>query len=330
MLRFSPRTRLRRRPVGLVLVIAALPLATACSAFSDDPGEPKQVAAAFYPLAWVSEQIAGDHLDVVSVTKPGGEPHDLELTPRETALIADSGVVIYEADFQPAVDAAIEANATGTVLDVTDAVNLIPFDAEDHSDHSGEGHSGEGSEEEHSTDDGHDHGENDPHFWQDPARMAELGDAVADTFAEVDPDHADDYRDAAAALRTRLEKLDRDYADGLADCQRDVLVVNHDAFGYLTKYGVHVEPIVGITPDAAPTAADQEKLRDLIRTEKITTVFAETLGSSKKAAETLSDDLGLTLDVLDPIEGPASSDAEDDYVALMRANLTKIEKANGC
>ena len=43
--------------------------------------------------------------------------------------------------------------------------------------------------------------------------MADLGDAVADTLAELDPDHADDYSANAADLRTDLEALDGEYAD---------------------------------------------------------------------------------------------------------------------
>ena len=47
-------------------------------------------------------------------------------------------------------------------------------------------------------------------------------------------------------------------------------------------------------------------------------------------AETLADDLGVTTAVLDPIEGLSDETAEEDYLSLMRANLTALERANGC
>jgi zinc transport system substrate-binding protein len=34
--------------------------------------------------------------------------------------------------------------------------------------------------------------------------------------------------------------------------------------------------------------------------------------------------------VLDPIEGLSDASADEDYVSLMRANLTALEQANGC
>ena len=103
----------------------------------------------------------------------------------------------------------------------------------------------------------------------------------------------------------------------------------HDAFGYLQKYGVHVEPITGLSPDAEPTPADLGRLQDLIRSDGITTVFSETLVSAK-TADTLAQDLGIRSAVLDPIEGLSDRTAGQDYLSLMHRNLQSLEKANGC
>ena len=40
------------------------------------------MAAAFYPLQYVAERVAGDHAEVDNLTTPGTEPHDLELDHR--------------------------------------------------------------------------------------------------------------------------------------------------------------------------------------------------------------------------------------------------------
>jgi zinc transport system substrate-binding protein len=299
-----------------------------CSAFSDDTGSSADgvaVAAAFYPLQYVAERIAGDHATVENLTSPGGEPHDLELTPRETADIASASLVIYQRGFQPTVDDAVDENAGGDTLDVTDAVELRPVaEGHDH-DHEGEGE----GESEHEEEADHDHGDIDPHFWHDPLLMADLGDAVAEQLAEIDSANADDYDSAAADLRADLEDLDAAYADGLAQCERDTVVVSHDAFGYLTRYGLHFESIAGLSPDAEPTPADLGHLQELIRDEGLTTVFYESL-VSPDIAEQLAQDAGVKTAVLDPIEGLTDQTADEDYLSLMRSNLSALQEANGC
>jgi zinc transport system substrate-binding protein len=106
-------------------------------------------------------------------------------------------------------------------------------------------------------------------------------------------------------------------------------VVSHDAFSYLSRFGLRVESIVGLSPDAEPTPADLARLQELIRTEGITTVFSERL-VSPRLAQTLADDLGVRTAVLDPIEGLSDQTADDNYVSLMLSNLTALEEANGC
>ena len=280
-----------------------------CSAFSSDAGSSAdgvEVAAAFYPLQYVADRVAGDHATVENLTAPGGEPHDLELTPKETAEIVRSDLVVYQRGFQPAVDDAVDENAGGDVLDVASVVDLVPF--RDH---------------------GVDSDEDDPHFWQDPLLLADVGDAVADQLAKVDPDHADDYTSNAADLRSDLEQLDQDYADGLTGCERSTVVVSHDAFGYLQRYGITMDAILGLSPDSEPTPADLARLQKVIRHDGVTTVFSESL-VSPETAEQLAKDTGVKSAVLDPIEGLSDETADEDYLSLMRSNLAALEEANGC
>ncbi|MDQ6527043.1 metal ABC transporter substrate-binding protein [Nocardioides sp. LHD-245] len=326
--------------------LTALTLSTtACSALSEDDGSGSDaggsttdVVAAFYPLEYVAARVAGDRATVTSLTKAGVEPHDLEINVQDTARIAKADLVVFESEFQPAVDETVAENAGGETLDVTDVVELEPFEehadehTDEHADEEGEHadehadeHAGEDGEEGHD----HEHGEFDPHFWHDPIRVATYGDAVAASLAELDPAHADDYEANAADLRSDLEALDEEFTTGLATCERDTIVVSHDAFGYLEKYGLHMAPIAGLTPDAEPTPAAIAELQQLIEQEGITTVFSETL-VSPKLAETLAGDLGIASKVLDPIEGLTEDTADQDYLSLMRSNLAALRTANGC
>jgi len=304
-----------RVPVAL---LAASTLLAGCGALSDgSSGNGRRIAAAFYPLAYAAERVAGDRYDVVNLTQPRQEPHDLELDVQATADITDAGLVIVVRGFQPAVDATVDENAEGEVLDVAEVVELRPAAA-----HEDEHEDEEAGEE-------HDHGDLDPHFWVDPLLMADLGDAIADRLADLDPDHADEYAANAADLRADLEALDQEYADTLGGCRIETVVVNHDAFGYWERYGLHIEPIVGLSPDAEPTPADLARLQQLIRDEQINTVFSETL-VSKKTAQTLAGDLGIDAAVLDPVEGLSDQTAGEDYLSLMSKNLQVLRSANGC
>ncbi|GAA1154565.1 metal ABC transporter substrate-binding protein [Nocardioides aquiterrae] len=293
----------------LLAALPALLLLSGCAAFTDDSvglDNGVQVATAFYPLQYVAERVAGGHADVENLTAPGGEPHDLELTVRETAEVAQADLVVYERGFQPSVDDAVAENAEGDVVDAAEVVDLVPF-------------------REH----GVDSAEDDPHFWQDPLLLAEVGDAVADRLSEIDPDHADDYAANAADLRADLERLDEEYASGLAHCARTTVVVSHDAFGYLQRYGLRMTAILGLAPDAEPTPAGLGRLEDLVRSEGITTVFSESL-VSPAVADSLARDTGVASKVLDPIEGLSDETAGEDYLSLMRANLRALREANGC
>ena len=309
-------------PALAVIALASTSAALAgCSAFSGDEGSADddgvRVATGFYPLQFVAERVGGDLVSVDNLTVPGQEPHDLELTIKETATLAQADLVVFEQGFQPAVDDAVETSAVGAVVDAAEVVELRPAE-EDPQQH-----------EEHAEEEEHDHGDLDPHFWQDPMLLADLGDEVASTLAEIDEDHADEYAANAADLRDDLERLNASYTGGLLDCERDTVVVSHDAFGYLERYGLHFEPIAGLSPDAEPTPSDLARLQQLIDEEGITTVFGERL-APPALADTLASDADVTTAVLDPVEGLTDETEDEDYLSLMAANLVALREANGC
>ena len=296
------------------MALASALLLAGCGGSADGAGNGRSAVAAFYPLAWVTGRVAGDEWTVENLTQSGQEPHDLELTIAQTAALEDADLIVLEDGFQPAVDGTVEG-ADAPVLDAAAVVDLLPASEDEHE--------GE-TEEEHA-----EHGELDPHFWLDPLLVADLADAVAGELGEIDPDAAQTYADNAAALRAELESLDADYTAGLASCERTTTVVSHQAFGYLARYGLDFEPIAGLSPDAEATAADLARLQELITEDGVTTVFSERL-ISPKMGETLADDLGVSTAVLDPIEGLSDDTADEDYLSLMRENLTALERANGC
>jgi len=303
----------------IVATSVATPLVLAgCGALGGGSGEEgTTVVASFYPLAYVAERVAGDHAEVVNLTSPGGEPHDAELNVRQTAELADADLVVYEKGMQPSVDDAVDQNGPDRVVEVTEVVELEPADEEAH----------EGESEEEQAD--HADSDVDLHFWLDPERMSTLAAEVERHLSEVDPGNAADYEANLAALETDLSDLDADYQEGLSACEVDTVVVSHDAFGYLEKYGLHFEPIAGLSPDAEPSAARLTELADLVEKEEVTVVFSETL-VSPALAQTLARDLDVETGVLDPIEGLSDATADEDYLSLMRTNLDELRTANRC
>lgn len=312
------RSATRLRTLTSVAVPAVLLLAGCGGPLAgDDSGDGPRVVASFYPLEYVAERVVGEHADVVNLTSPGVEPHDLELSVRQTAEVSEADLVVYEKDLQPAVDEAVAQHGPDQVVEVSEVVDLAPLDPAEHEDE---------SEEEHAD---HAESEVDLHFWLDPERLGTLAEEVQRRMSELDPDHAADYEANLEALREDLAEVDAAYEQGLADCEIQTVVVSHDAFGYLEKYDLRFESIAGLSPDAEPSAAHLAELADLIESEGVTTVFSETL-ASPAMAETLARDLGIETAVLDPIEGPGDEGSDEDYLSLMRTNLADLERANRC
>jgi zinc transport system substrate-binding protein len=304
-----------------VLLLALLAVAGCGSdgSGSASSGERQTVAAAFYPLQWVTEEVAGHRAKVESLTPPGAEPHDLELGPRDLVAVGEADLVVYLRGFQPSVDQAVEQEAAEASLDVTDAARLT---AAEPADHEGDEHAGTGDHDE--------HGATDPHFWLDPTRLADVADAVAARLADGDPQHAAGYRARAADVRADLEQLDREMATGLAECDSTDLVTSHRAFGYLAeRYGLHQVGISGLSPEAEPSPQQLAAVAAYAEEHDVRTIYYETL-VSPTVAETMARETGATTAVLDPLEGLTEDSTGTDYLAVMRGNLQTLQRGQGC
>ncbi|MFE5492631.1 metal ABC transporter substrate-binding protein [Streptomyces virginiae] len=298
---------------------------TSCSGAGAVGGEDGKlgVTASFYPLQFVAEQIGKEHVKVDGLTKPGVEPHDLELTPKQTGQLGEADVVLYLKNLQPAVDKAV---AQSGVKNIVDAATLTELEA-----HGASGHD-HGAEEAHAEGEGHDHGHEggtDPHVWLDPVKYAEIAKGVGAALEKADPGHAADYRKNTDELVGRLAALDTEFKDGLKNTASRTFITTHSAFGYLAeRYGLDQEGISGVDPESEPSPARMKDLQAVAKKDNVTTVFFETLASDK-TAKTLATDTGLKTDVLDPLEGITDTSQGSDYFEVMRSNLKNLQKALG-
>jgi zinc transport system substrate-binding protein len=268
---------------------------------SNDGGEAsnKLVVAAFYPLAWAAGQIASPDADVVNLTPPGAEPHDVELSPGDVESVHDADLVLYlGGGFQPALEHAL-AGRSGRSVDLL----------EDRTLRKGSGTEGDATA--------------DPHVWLDPRLFAGIVREIGRALGRPEP---------AAELAVKLRTLDRELQAGLERCERREIVTSHAAFGYLARrYGLEQIALTGLSPGAEPSPGDLVRLVDAVRASGATTVFFETL-VPPDLAETVAREAGAKTAVLDPLEGltQAELDAGEDYFSVMRANLAALRKALGC
>lgn len=295
----------------------------ACAGSGDDDGR-TSVVASFYPAAFLAERIGGESVSVETLTSPGAEAHDLELTAKQVVDVNEADVVVYLTHFQEAVDHAVEDadRDSATTVDLAAGVEEIADEEGHDHDHDEEGQDHEGHD--------HDHGGIDPHVWLDPANMVTAAEGVRDALVEADPDQASTFEANADELIAELEALDADFTKGLASCERTEFVTSHAAFGHLAHaYDLTQVPISGIDPQSEPTTAALAEITEQVKEHGLTTVFTERLASSA-LAETVARETGAATAVLDPIEGLSDETADEDYVSLMRQNLEALVKANGC
>lgn len=281
-------------------MIALTILAAGCSRA---PGGDGFVVASFFPLFDAAAQVAGTETEVTNLTPAGAEPHDIELSPDQVDALLDAHVLVFlGAGFQPAVE-AVAADRAGITVDVLEEVEGLVGDLR-----------------------------GDPHVWLDPVAMQTVVRAIEGALVEADPGDDRAYRANAARAIEDLAALDGDFEAGLATCERDLIVTAHDAFGHLARrYGLRVEAISGVSPEAEPDPRRLAELEDLVRREGVTTIFTEEL-VSPEVAETLAREAGVRTAVLNPIEGLTAREeaAGDDYGSLMRRNLDVLREALGC
>jgi zinc transport system substrate-binding protein len=163
----------------------------------------------------------------------------------------------------------------------------------------------------------------DPHVWLDPLRYAAIVERLGSELRSGP---------AAAELVADLQALDREYAQGLADCERRELVTAHDAFGYLAeRYDLDVIPIAGVSPESEPSPQDLERVADEVRSSGATTVFLEPL-RSPEIAEVVARETGARTEVLNPLEGLNDEELGrgENYLSVMRANLAALREGLGC
>jgi zinc transport system substrate-binding protein len=304
------------RVVALAIVLLGLLCGFACGSRTES-GKLKVVVTIF-PLADFVKNVGGDRVEVVTLLPAGASPHTYDLTPGDMKAAAEARLmVINGAGLDFWIVEAVESGADLLVVDTS----VIP--AVERALLGGDDHEHEGDEQE-----GHEHGDVNPHIWLDPVLAQKQVEAVAAALVMVDPDNKEFYLDNAAHYIDELEALDEEIRNATQSFSSREFVTFHPAWTYFARrYGLIEAAVIEEAPGKEPTADAIRKVIDTARDLQVKAIFAEPQFSSK-AAETIAAESGAEVLFLDPIGG-ADLEGKDSYLELMRYNVDQMRLAMG-
>jgi zinc/manganese transport system substrate-binding protein len=257
--------------LALALVVLVAGCGSDSGSGSGSDGE-VTVVATTTEVADLVRSVGGERVEVRGLLSAGTDPHGYEPRPSDASSILDAAVVFKSGgEIDEWLDELVEnAGGDAEAVELIDSVETI-----------------EG---------GHEEGETDPHWWQDPRNAVLAVAAIRDALTAADPDGRTVYQRNAAAYTRELRRLDREIAaciDKVPSSKRK-LVTTHDSLGYFARrYGVEVigSVIPSLSTQAQPSAGDIAELVDQVRDEGAEAVFPEA-GTSERLEKALAREAG--------------------------------------
>lgn len=222
----------------------------ACS--SDDArGDTPEVLATFTILADMAQEVAGDTLEVSSLTRPGAEIHGYDPTPGDIRTAAGAEVILSNGlGLENWVD-KLTADSDATRVTVTEGIDPVPIEGTD---------------------------EPNPHAWMSPTLAKVYVDNIVDALSDFRPDDADTFRDNAEAYKTQLDEVQGDLTDGLSHLPENqrALQTCEGAFSYLTRdAGMSESYIWPVNSDAEITPDQIRAAASFVEDNDVPAVFCE-------------------------------------------------------
>ena len=214
------------------------------------------------------------------------------------------------------------ATSNAAVIDCDQGVDLLPalnsHDVEEEHAHDAHDHDHED----------HDHGDIDPHYWMDPRRAVQMVENLAGGLSQADPDHADDYAQAAQRCAQQLSGWAEELDGLFADARRrgvDIpgLITFHDGFQYFAA-AYDLPLLASIEEEAGSEASAKEivEITDLVKEKGIPIIFTEVNGSDA-TAQAIHRETGCTVAQLTMVmDGP--DDQLVNYYNALLANAKAV------
>ncbi|MCX7288164.1 MAG: metal ABC transporter substrate-binding protein [Rhodobacterales bacterium] len=263
-----------------------------------------KVVTTFTVIADMARNVAGDGVDVVSVTKPGAEIHGYEPTPGDIVAASDADLVLRNGlNLERWFEQFLQN--LGDVPSATLSDGITPI----------------------SISEGQYQGKPNPHAWMGLENALIYVDNIAKALSSVDPANAAIYAANAdvykAKLAAALDPLKEKIAALPAD--RRWLVTCEGAFSYLARdLGLTELYLWPINADQQGSPRQVQAVIDGVREHQIPTVFCESTVSAKPA-EQVARETGaafggvLYVDSLSDGDGPVPT-----YLDLLRVTTETI------
>ncbi|EHK56340.1 zinc ABC transporter substrate-binding protein AztC [Allomesorhizobium alhagi] len=302
----------------LATVITLSPLASASA-------EPLKVIASFSIIGDFAQNVGGERVEVTTLVGPDGDAHVYEPRPADAVAMAGADVVLVNGlHFEGFLERLVETSgAKAQIVELTKGVE--PLKMQEGHEAEGEAHDAAAEEEE-----GHHHGDTDPHAFQSIANAKIYVKNIADAFCAADAEGCDAYKANAEAYTQKLAAAEDEVKAAVASIPEDkrVIITSHDAFGYFEhEYGLTFLAPEGVSTEAEASAADVAALIRQVREDKASAIFVESI-TNARLAEQIATETGLKIggtlysDALSAADGPAST-----YIDLMRYNIATIKGA---
>ena len=271
-----------------------------------------------YPLYSIAKEVGGDKIKLQNLIPFGVEAHGFDPTPADMAKLSKSDLFITSSDsMEPWKDKIVKSlKIEDKVFDMSEHVKLKEIQEE--------------NEEHHEHD--HDHGTFDPHYWVSLNNYILMTEAIIKLFIKKDSVNKDFYIQNSNNYLIKVKALKEKYDSSMLTCTNKKILVNHDAFAYFADdYGVKQYSISGMSPEDKPSAKQIADLIDLVKNEKINTVFFEEF-ASPKVAQTIAKATNVKIDTLRPAENISKEENKKGYgyLQIMEENLEKLKFAMDC
>ncbi|WP_099159977.1 metal ABC transporter solute-binding protein, Zn/Mn family [Virgibacillus ndiopensis] len=306
-----------KKTVILFLSILLTIVIAGCSSSTEDNNTGLTIYTSIYPIQYIAEQIGGDTLNVKSIYPPGVDAHTYEPTTKEMTSIASSDAFIYMgAGMEGFAESAADALQSENVELMELGKNEELF------------HTEKELSEEHA-DDGHHHGDHDPHIWLDPLRMVDMAEMIKDKLIELNPDKTEQYTDNFVTLKDELVALDKQYQKTLQNKDNKEILVSHAAYGYWEeRYGLDQIAISGLTSSDEPSQKELTQIIDETKELNINYVIFEQNGTDR-ISKVIQEQINAEALYIHNLSVLTDDDIknEEDYLSLMKQNLKVLDKA---
>lgn len=284
------------------------------------------VTTTIYPLYSIAKEVGADKINLQNLIPFGVEAHGFDPTPADMAKLSKSDIFITSSDsMEPWKDKIVKSlKIEEKVFDMSEHVKLRTIQEEEDEQHEDE----KGHKHEHN----HEHEGIDPHYWVSLNNYILMTEAITKLFIEKDSANKDFYIQNSNNYLEKVKALKEKYDSSMATCTNKKILVNHDAFGYFADdYGVKQYSISGMSPDDKPSAKQISELINLVKNEKINTVFFEEF-ASPKVAQTIAKATNIKIDTLRPAENISKEENKKEfgYLQIMEENLEKLKFAMDC